>query len=351
VTPSNSNPIAPSATVVISPRDRFGAARRSLESIFEHTPTPYDLVYVDPGSPAHLRQWIAEQATEKGFRHIVLDRFVSPNEARNIGAAGARTPYVVFVDNDVIVSPGWLEALVSCADETGAGVVAPLTCEGEPVHQEIHQAGGRFADDVDAFFATPEGERDLFDETTLQGAKVSEVASQLKRGRTQTSEFHCVLVRRSALEAIGGLDPEMLATKEYLDLALSMAKAGETVWFEPSSVVTFLHPSSSDPVTPEDWPYFILRWSPEWQRRSMQRLKEKWGLRPDGFVQRRRAYFGWRHFEGILKPQLRATPLLGRMPLWTKVGKRAFSPLIAAAAAAAVAADDRRRRATASRRA
>jgi len=43
------------------------------------------------------------------------------------------------VDNDVIVSPGWLEALVACAGETGATVVSPLICQGTPLHDHAGQ--------------------------------------------------------------------------------------------------------------------------------------------------------------------------------------------------------------------
>ena len=57
----------------------------------------------------------------------------------------AETEYVVFVDNDVLYTEGWLDRLVACADETGAEVVAPLTCQGLPAHTEIHHAGGDYA--------------------------------------------------------------------------------------------------------------------------------------------------------------------------------------------------------------
>jgi GT2 family glycosyltransferase len=40
--------------------------------------------------------------------------------------------YVVFIDNDVLVTPGWLGSLVRRTEETGAWLVGALYCFGEP---------------------------------------------------------------------------------------------------------------------------------------------------------------------------------------------------------------------------
>ncbi len=335
----------PKVTIIVTPRERFGVAKQSLESIYEFTPEPFDLIYVDGASPRELSGWIAEQAAQRGFEHVKLDHFLSPNEARNIGIARAKTPYVLFYDNDVIASPGWLAPLVQCADEEGAAVVTPLTCEGVPLHKRIHQAGGFFTRDTEKFFNTPMGERDLIDDMLLQGDDVEEELPKLTRAQTQNCEFHCVLARRSVFDRIGMLDEKLLATKEHLDFCMSVAQAGETVYFEPASVVTYLFPNRHAPMTREDWPYFLLRWSPVWQHRSMLRMQEKWGLKPDGFMRIREGFYGWRHLEGIVAPELKRVPLIGRNKLWIKVGKKLFYPFVKMWSKRVVAQDDKRRQA------
>jgi len=35
-----------------------------------------------------------------------VDRCLAPNEARNMGVGEVTTRYVVFIDNDVLVTPG-----------------------------------------------------------------------------------------------------------------------------------------------------------------------------------------------------------------------------------------------------
>src|SRR5260221_9141828 len=117
-------------TLVVPPRDRFSAARRSLESIYRNTEGPFELVYVDGNSPPHVSRYLQREAQRRHFTLIRKDQFLSPNQARNIGLKNVRTKYVVFVDNDVEVEPGWLTHLLGCAEETGAWAVAPLIFQG-----------------------------------------------------------------------------------------------------------------------------------------------------------------------------------------------------------------------------
>jgi hypothetical protein len=70
-------------TIVVSPRERFSVSARSLDSIYEHTDAPFDLVYVDGGSPRHVRDHLARAASERGFTLIGSESFLSPNHARN----------------------------------------------------------------------------------------------------------------------------------------------------------------------------------------------------------------------------------------------------------------------------
>lgn len=304
-------------TVIVTPRERFGVAIESLESIVAHTRGSFELIYIDAGSPDDVSARISEICGRNGFRHMRDTRFLSPNQARNIGWKAATTPYVLFVDNDVVASEGWLDALVACADETGAEVVAPLTCQKLPLHSEIHQAGGRFTDDLATFFDLPPAERRIAEEHVLQGRKVADVV--LTRGETQCCEFHCALVRRDTLTRLGGLDEKLLATKEHIDFCMTVWRSGGKVVFEPTSIVTYLFPDRSRPIERRDWAFFTLRWSPVWQKRSLDHFKQKWQLTHDPYFQQRENVLSWRHHAGIAKPAVRKLPLVGAVPLLTRV--------------------------------
>lgn len=58
---------APRVTLVVVPRERFSHARASLQSLLDHTNVPFELVYVDVGSPRPLRALIEARAAETGF--------------------------------------------------------------------------------------------------------------------------------------------------------------------------------------------------------------------------------------------------------------------------------------------
>src|SRR3989442_10401531 len=110
-------------TVIVVPRERFSFVPRSLECLYKETSVPFNLVYVDGGSPEKTKRYLEAEARARGFQLIRSPRYLTPTEARNLGLQQTRSKYVVFIDNDVLVSPGWLGALLRCAEETSAWLV------------------------------------------------------------------------------------------------------------------------------------------------------------------------------------------------------------------------------------
>jgi GT2 family glycosyltransferase len=287
----------PIVTLVVVPRERFSYTQESLESIYEHTEFPFKLIYVDGNSPQKVRRYLETQAQEKDFKLIRTDYYLSPNHARNIGLSHVDTKYLVFVDNDVVFSPGWLKALVNCAEETGAAVVGPLMCEKKPIHQRVHFAGGESHVVIDV-----KGRRHLREKMYKQGQNAVELRPKLQRTQTELSEFHCTLVRTEIFEQIGYLDEAMLNTKEHLDFCMNVAKVGETIYFEPDSLVTYV---PGPPLELSDLHFYMLRWSDAWTLGSLQRIREKWDLSEDGYFQTKYKKLGVRRISTIIKPFVR----------------------------------------------
>jgi GT2 family glycosyltransferase len=259
------------ATIVVTQREVFGATRESLESIVALTRPGYKLVYVDGGSPWHTRRYLRRQLAELGFEYIRKEYYLTPNEARNVGLQRVRTKYAVFIDNDVVVAPGWLEALIECAEETSAAVVGPIYCIGTPLHQKVHVAGGecRIVD---------EGGKRTFQELhDYVDRPLAEALSTLQRAETGLVEFHCVLIRSDMLDRIGPFDERLYSTPEHCDLSLLVLQAGGSVYLEPRSVVTQLEPR----IGVSELRFFALRWNRAWYRASLTRFAEKWGLSDD----------------------------------------------------------------------
>lgn len=314
--------VLPLVTIVVTPRDRWGLAEASLVSVRDNTQTPFELIYVDGGMPKRVKSGIEAICREPGYQLMTSRRFLTPNEARNRGARKARTKYVVFLDNDVMVTENWLGLLVDEAEASGADVVAPITCQNLPLHTQIHQAGGTFATSAEEFFAQPRGKRRILEQTYLQRTDLADPSVPQKPFDTQLCEFHCALVRRDTLEKLGWLDEKMLGTKEHLDFCMSVFQAGGRVRVEPRSVVTCVLPSGSRPIDAADYPYFALRWSPRWQMDSLAYFTEKWGVDAEPYFDERRSKLHWRHMEGIVRPTVNKVPVLKDNEILNRVGRK-----------------------------
>jgi glycosyltransferase involved in cell wall biosynthesis len=257
------------ATIAVVPRERFSLAVGSLQSILRNTEQPVPIVYIDGRSPSDVARFIREQAQATGFRHLRFDHYLAPNAARNIAVEHVETEFVAFVDNDVIVQPGWLEKLVRCADETGAWAVGPLYLEGGPADAHIHMAGGFARIEI-------EGARRYVVEGHFHPQeKLVDVARSLRRCPTELLEFHAMLIRTDVFLRLGKLDERLRSIHEHVDLCLNVRAAGGSLAFEPEAVVRY---SFEGALRLSDLPYAALRWSDDWTASSLATFKQKWML-------------------------------------------------------------------------
>ncbi len=291
----------PLVTLVVVPRERFSYTQESLESIYQNTTIPFDLIYVDGNSPEKIKRYLQTKAEEKNFQLIRTDYYLFPNQARNLGLAQVKTKYLVFIDNDVICSPGWLSSLLNCAEETNAAVVGPLMCQYEPIHEIVHFAGGEAHILLDKT-----GRRHLREKMYKQGQQVAEVRPQLQRTETELAEFHCVLVRTEIFDRIGKLDEAMLNTKEHLDFCMTVRQSGSTVYFEPDAIVTYV---PGPPLELSDLHYYMLRWSDAWTLGSLNHLRDKWNLPEDGYFKTKYKRLNWRRYGTVIEPFVRRLTL------------------------------------------
>ena len=298
----------PRVTILYVQRERFSPTPRTLAALYAHTDVPFDLVAVDAGSGPRLSAWLRRESEARGFKLIRRDQLLTPNAARNLAAEGVTTEFICLLDNDVLVDSGWLERLLACADETGADVVAPLVCEGEPLGERVHFAGG------DVRIEQQGDVRHIKDRMFHSQRKLSSVRDGLERMPIKLVEFHAVLMRTETRDRVGLFDDKLI-TRYHLDYCLRLAEVGATIMFEPSAVVHYL---PDPPADRHDLYFFIVRWSDAWERRSLERFREKWNVDSDADFQRRLDAIGWRRRKWVLEP------LFLRPPVPRKVGGAAL---------------------------
>ena len=291
---------SPSITLIVAPRERFSYVQPSLESIYRHTKIPFNLVYIDINSPSYLRNYLARSAAERDFTLLRVPRFLSPNQVRNLGLSHATTEYVLFIDNDIHVSPGWLKRLWHCAQKNYAAAVSPLLCIGKPLHERILMAGG----EIKIFLETDRQyeHRRLYKKCHLVNRSATLMKHQLQQRLCDYGELSCMLVRRDIFEQIGPFDEKLLSTQEHLDFCLSVAQVGGKIYCEPAAVVTYV---SEMPRRWSDLVYFMLRWSDAWEAESLIHFHKKWGLDMDRDFVKRFQRLGHQRHQLLLLPLLR----------------------------------------------
>src|SRR5688500_6319007 len=102
----------PAVTIVIPTRNRVAYLAVPLDSpLAQQTETAHEILVVDDGVPGATTAVLERRP---GVRYVTNPER-GLNVARNTGVRESRSPLIAFVDDDVLVPPGWLDALVEGA--------------------------------------------------------------------------------------------------------------------------------------------------------------------------------------------------------------------------------------------
>lgn len=269
-------------SIVMTGRERHSLTEAAIESVLSETSRPFRFIYLDVCSPDWLREVFATRAQEWGLDVVRIDEPLWPQEARVRFAQDLDTEFVVFIDNDVQVEPGWLEAMIRCADDTGAGIVGPLYLLGDGVTAPmIHMAGGQLRR------VAVDGGTIMEEKHLLAGADLRQQAP-LVRQPCDYLEFHCMMIRTELLREPSILDARLRCVHEHIDVALSAQKRGYPVFFEPAARITYL--AFADYML-DELAYFRGRWSPSVADADIATFCAKWDVLDDV-----RAFGDVRHF-------------------------------------------------------
>jgi hypothetical protein len=258
-------------TLVMTVRERHRLTLLSVEDILARATVPFRLILAHGGLPGWLEQGLKPHvdAGRLELRHFPGLQW--PQHLRQAVIGEVATEYVAFVDNDITVSPGWLEHLLACADETG-GVVGPVYLWGDgKAPPKIHMAGGTLLE------RQVEGGRVLAEVHGHIDADPVAVLPKLARTRCDFVEFHCMLMP-TVLAKAGVFDPDIVSVHEHIDTCLAAKREGHGTWLEPAARVTYL---AHAPQTLEDLPTMRSRWDGAASEASIAAFCRKWDVIPD----------------------------------------------------------------------
>lgn len=184
--------------------------KMALESIRAHTREPYEIIVVDNGSRAETTSWLR---TLTDVRVIYNDRNRGFAGGTNQGIAAARGEYVVMLNNDVVVTEGWLDGLIGAFDRVpGLGVSAV---------RSNRVAGDQIV--VNAAYT---------DIRSMHAYAAERRATYRHQGYTTDRAIGlCLCIHRSVIDEIGGIDERFgVGNFEDDDFCLRVRAAGYRIY-------------------------------------------------------------------------------------------------------------------------
>jgi Glycosyl transferase family 2 len=100
----------PKVSVVLATRDRPSLLRRAIESVLAQTYPRWELIVVDDGGSNEARS-VVDSVGDERLTVIDCDRSGAAS-ARNLGLEAATGSLVAFLDDDNVMAPAWLRAVV-----------------------------------------------------------------------------------------------------------------------------------------------------------------------------------------------------------------------------------------------
>ncbi len=218
----------PLVSIVMPVFNKLAFTQKAIESVRNNSgKVPFELIVVDNASSDGTAEYLASlRGTVKAWRNEENLGFA---RATNQGALLAHGDFLVFLNNDTEVQPGWLNALVDeLTNKPQTGIV-----------------GGRL----------------LYPDGTIQHAGVAIGRDQIPfhihhrlpadhplvsmRRSFPVVTAACAAVRRLEFYRLGMLDEEFVNGHEDIDLCLRYGKKGQEAIYRPDCVVVH-HESVSD---------------------------------------------------------------------------------------------------------
>jgi GT2 family glycosyltransferase len=213
-------PGEPSVDVVVCVHDALPEVRECLWSLLAKTDRPLRLIVVNDGSGEQTSRFLRAFAD----RHpmvTLIQREQPPHGytlAANRGIEASQSDYVVLLNSDTVLTPGWLGRIVACGESHAEmGILGPLSNAAS--HQSVPtvREGSRWAENPLPSWMT----------TDAMGAVVAQIAAHAAPPLPFLNGF-CYTIKRGVIKSVGLLDEERFAAGycEENDYSLRAREAG-----------------------------------------------------------------------------------------------------------------------------
>lgn len=184
----------PITSIIILAHNEVDYTRRCIESIYKNTNLPFELILVDNGSTDETWPYMESIFKSKGVDRII--KLIKNKEnlgfaaGNNQGIAISSGEYILLLNNDTIVTEGWLDRMMVCAKaHPDSGIIGPMS---------NHVSGPQHVEKVNYNTFTGSG---LNKFSRRFSAKYSGKAK-----KNLNIVGFCMLIKREVIRKIGGFD-------------------------------------------------------------------------------------------------------------------------------------------------
>jgi GT2 family glycosyltransferase len=245
--------LAPQTSIVVVTRDNLVFARLCLESLLAATDGGYEVIAVDNGSTDGTREYLSRlNASGAPVRALLNESNRGFARACNQGLRLARGEVLVLLNDDTVVTPGWLRRLTAHLDDPEVGMVGPTT----------NRIGNEA--EIDASYRT------LYELVRFADARAETHAGDVFDIPTLT--MFCVAMRRDTYEAVGPLDERFeVGLLEDDDYSLRVRSAGYRLLCADDAFIHHFGETSFGKLVPGGEYARLLH-------ANRRRFEEKWGV-------------------------------------------------------------------------
>jgi GT2 family glycosyltransferase len=226
-------------SIIIAVYRQVDYTKLCVKSIQEYTDIPYELIVVDNGS----KDGTADFLKTVDARVITNAENKGCAVAWNQGIKSATGPYICIINNDTVVTPGWLSGLTEFMEKRGYHIVSPAVVEG-PLYYDLYP------------YAADYTKKCMF----------------LKR---HLANACCMLIKREVFERVGLFDEQFIyGGYEDIDFFWRCKQAGLSMATTGASLIHHFSMKTQNEIKKTD--HF------DYDGYNKERFYKKWGRAPDG---------------------------------------------------------------------
>ena len=178
--------------------------KKCINSLYEHKTYDFNIIAIDDCSDKETEEYLKKESIKRGFKLLRNKENLRFTKTVNRGFKESKGDYVVLLNSDTIVTPRWIEKILSCfASDEKIGIVGPLSNAAS--WQNV-----LFLDDkkfgVWLVNETPKGYS-----VEKMGMLVETISKKLYPKVPSVNGF-CYVIKREVLDKNGSLDEEYFPT-------------------------------------------------------------------------------------------------------------------------------------------